>query len=54
MEAFNKFGIRPNSAGFIDSLEEAVRVTEDLTATGAETAMWEPWLVVKYEAESSE
>jgi hypothetical protein len=47
-EVDDRFGIRPNRAGFIDSLADAVRVTRDLKATGAETAIWEPWLVVQY------
>ena len=47
-EADDRFGIRPNREGFIDSLADAVRVTRDLKATGAETAIWEPWLVVQY------
>ena len=47
-EAWKRFGIRPNRNGFIESLAEAVRVTEHLKATGAEPALWEPWLVVRY------
>ncbi|HYX52605.1 MAG TPA: hypothetical protein VE783_04090 [Candidatus Limnocylindrales bacterium] len=50
VEALQKFGVRPNSMGFIDSLEDAVRVTRDLKATGAEPAIWEPWLIVQYAA----
>jgi hypothetical protein len=49
VEAYERFGIRPNSAGFIDSFDDAVKVTEDLRATGAEQSMWEPWLVVQYD-----
>jgi hypothetical protein len=48
-DAYQKFGIRPNSHGFIDSLADAVRVTENLKATGAEPAIWEPWLIVQYQ-----
>jgi hypothetical protein len=48
VEAHERFGIRPNSNGFIDSLADAVRVTNHLKATGAEPAIWEPWLVVRY------
>jgi len=48
VEAHSRFGIRPNGAGFIESLADAVRVTEDMKATGAEPAIWEPWLVVQY------
>lgn len=47
-DADKRFGIRPNRAGFIDSFSDAVRVTENLKATGAEPAIWEPWLVVQY------
>lgn len=48
IEAYDRFGIRPNSVGFIDSLADAVRVTQNLKATGAERAIWAPWLVVQY------
>lgn len=50
VEAYARFGIRTNSRGFIDSFDDAVRVTRHLKATGAESAIWEPWLVVQYEA----
>lgn len=42
------FGVVPNGNGFIEAFNDAVRVTENLKATGAETAIWEPWLVVRY------
>jgi hypothetical protein len=48
VEAYDRFGIRPNGEGFIDLLADAVRVTQNLKATGAETAIWVPWLVVQY------
>ena len=48
-DAYTLFGIRPNGSGFIDSFNDAVRVTENLKATGAEPAIWEPWLVVQYD-----
>jgi hypothetical protein len=48
VEAHDRFGIRPNSAGFIDSFADAVQVTQNLKARGAERAIWEPWLVVQY------
>jgi hypothetical protein len=48
VEGHNRFGILPNSEGFIDSFADAVRITQDLKATGAETSIWEPWLVVQY------
>lgn len=44
----DRFGIRPNREGFIDSLPDAIRATRELKATGAEPAIWEPWLVVQY------
>jgi hypothetical protein len=47
-EVHKQFGIRPNKLGFIDSFDDAIRVTRNLKATGAETAIWEPWLVVQY------
>jgi hypothetical protein len=47
-EAFEKFGVRPNSVGFIDSLNDALRLNQHLKSTGAEPAIWEPWLVVRY------
>jgi hypothetical protein len=47
-EASDRFRIRPNQHGFIDSLEDAVRVTRHMAATGAEPAIWEPWLVMRY------
>jgi hypothetical protein len=49
VEARDQFGVKPNQHGFIDSLADAVRVTEYMKATGAETAVWEPWLVVRYD-----
>jgi hypothetical protein len=48
VDAYDRFGIRPNSAGLIDSFADVVRITEHLKATGAELAIWEPWLVVQY------
>jgi len=48
-DVYDQFGIRPNSFGFIDSFDDAVRVTRNLKETGAETAIWEPWLIVQYD-----
>ena len=48
VDAYDRFGIRPNSTGLIDSFADVVRITEHLKATGAELAIWEPWLVVQY------
>src|SRR5436309_7820710 len=47
-DAHNRFGIRPNDQGFINEFEDAVRVVEYMKETGAEPAIWEPWLVVQY------
>jgi len=47
-EAAKEFGIRPNRHGLIESFEDAVRVTKHLKSTGAEPAIWAPWLVVRY------
>jgi hypothetical protein len=47
-EAYKRFGIRPNQLGLIDTLEEARRVNDYLLETGAEPAIWEPWLVLDY------
>ena len=47
-QAWKRLAVRPNVSGFIDSLADAVRVTEDMKATGAEPAIWEPWLIVRY------
>jgi len=49
-EASQRFGVRPNRYGFIESFEDAVRVTKHLKTTGATTAIWEPWLIVQYTA----
>jgi hypothetical protein len=53
LDAYKLFGIRPNGAGFIDSFNDAVRITENLKGTGAEPAIWEPWLVVQYASRQS-
>jgi len=42
------FGIRPNENGLISTLEEGTQVVDYLTETGAEPAIWEPWIVVEY------
>ena len=47
-EVESALGVGTNQKGFISELENAIRVTEHLVATGAESAMWEPWLVVQY------
>ncbi|HEV2221457.1 MAG TPA: hypothetical protein VGR84_00475 [Candidatus Acidoferrales bacterium] len=50
-EAQKLFGIRPNQNGLISKLEDAIQVTENLVRTGAEPAIWEPWLLVNYSLE---
>jgi len=47
-EAYKRFGIRPNHLGLIDRLEDARQVNDYLLQTGAEPAIWEPWLVLDY------
>lgn len=47
-EAAKLFGVRPNENGLISKLEDAIQITEHLVKTGAEPAIWEPWLLVKY------
>jgi hypothetical protein len=49
-EASERLGLLPNRDGFIDTLDDAVRITEHMVATGAEPAIWEPWLVARYGA----
>jgi hypothetical protein len=51
-ETYKRFGIRPNHLGLIDLLDEARRVTEYLLQTGAEPAIWEPWLLLDYRPQS--
>lgn len=50
-EVYKQFGIRPNQLGLIDNLEDARRVNDWLIETGAEPAIWEPWLLVEYSAD---
>jgi hypothetical protein len=53
-EAYKRFGIRPNQLGLIDSLEDARQVNEYLLQTGAEPAIWEPWLLLDYAPQSAQ
>jgi len=53
-EAYKRFGIRPNQLGLIDSLEDARRVNDRLVGTGAEPAIWEPWLLVDYSSKRAD
>src|ERR1700730_1118008 len=45
-EAYKRFGIRPNQLGLIDKLDDVRQVNEYLLHTGAEPAIWEPWLLL--------
>jgi hypothetical protein len=51
-EAYKRFGIRPNHLGLIDRLEDARQVNDYLLETGAEPAIWEPWLLLDYAPKS--
>jgi hypothetical protein len=50
VDGYREFKIRPNSHGFIATLEEAAMFAEYASReeVGAEPALWRPWLVVKY------
>jgi hypothetical protein len=52
-EAYKQFGIRPNHFGLINTLDDARQVNEWLVQTGAEPAIWEPWLLVEYAAKGT-
>jgi hypothetical protein len=52
-EMYKRFGIRPNHFGFIDRFDEARQVNEYLLQTGAEPAIWEPWLLLDYVSTSA-
>jgi hypothetical protein len=52
-EVQKRFGIRPNRLGLIDKFEDACQVNEYLLETGAEPAIWEPWLLIEYAAKAS-
>lgn len=47
-EVYKRFGIRPNHLGLIDKLDDARQVNGYLLQTGAEPAIWEPWLLLDY------
>ncbi|HUN87417.1 MAG TPA: hypothetical protein VMU28_01420 [Terriglobales bacterium] len=48
-EVKRTLAIQTNDHGMISDLRDATRATEHLVATGAEPAIWEPWLIVQYE-----
>jgi hypothetical protein len=53
-QALERFGVRPNHDGFIDTLSGATRITQNLKATGAEPAIWLPWLIVRYDGDCNQ
>jgi hypothetical protein len=46
--AFEKFGVRPNAHGLIESLEDAKKIADLIDAEGTANGPWYPWLIVKY------
>jgi hypothetical protein len=50
-EMYKLFGIRPNQLGLIEKLNDARQANEYLLETGAEPAIWEPWLLLDYTRE---
>jgi hypothetical protein len=52
-EAYKRFGVRPNQLGLIDRLDDARQINEHLLQTGAEPAIWEPWLLLDYSPKSA-
>ncbi len=50
VHGYREFKIRPNSYGFIDTLEEAAKCAEYASReeVGAEPALWQPWVIVQY------
>jgi len=45
---YKRFGVRPNELRLIERLNDARQVNEYLLETGAEPAIWEPWLLLDY------
>jgi hypothetical protein len=48
----SRLGICPNENGLISTLEQSTQIVRYLTETGAEPAVWEPWIVVEYPYEN--
>jgi hypothetical protein len=48
VDAEELFGIRPNTAGFIDSFEDAERVASHCQERQPEPGYWAPWLIQRY------
>jgi hypothetical protein len=49
-DIYERFGIRPNAAGLLNSMEEAIQcalyaASDDVDA---EPVLWQPWLIVSY------
>jgi hypothetical protein len=47
-EMYKRFSVRLNRLGLIEKLNDARQVNEYLLETGAEPAIWEPWLLLDY------
>jgi hypothetical protein len=47
-EVHSRFKTLPNENGLISTLSEAIQATHYLIESGAEPAIWEPWLVTEY------
>lgn len=47
-EVYKRFGIRPNQLGLIEKFHDARQANDFLLETGAEPAIWEPWLLLDY------
>jgi hypothetical protein len=54
VDSYREFNVRPNSHGFISDLEDACKSAQYASReeVGAEPALWQPWLVVKYPKKS--
>lgn len=52
-EVSSHLGIQPNENGLISTPEEGIQVVRHLTETGAEPAIWAPWIVVEYPYENA-
>jgi len=50
VDSYREFNIRPNRYGFISDIEDAAKSAEYASRedVGAEPALWQAWLVVKY------
>jgi hypothetical protein len=48
VHAFERWRIKPNEHGFLDSFEDAKKIAEMALSIGAEDGWWLPWLIIKY------